>query len=120
MSISGEPTPACLAKQLFAQHVRYGDWIRFPRQPLEAPDVDAIVAWNDKGRRSGVFVNTTAKPRVLTVADWDDGLGGCGEVLRVDIEHRQPGGARAVRRNRPPAGIRRRRGDQRATDTEVN
>ena len=26
MSISGEPTPACLAKQLFAQHVRFGDW----------------------------------------------------------------------------------------------
>ena len=31
MSIDGEPTPACLAKQLFAQHVRYGDSIRFPR-----------------------------------------------------------------------------------------
>ena len=30
MSIDGEPTPACLAKQLFAQHVRYGDCIRFP------------------------------------------------------------------------------------------
>ena len=31
-----------------------------------------------------MFVNTTAKPRVLAVADWDDRLGGCGEVLRVD------------------------------------
>ena len=34
MSISGEPTPACLAKQLFAQHVRYGDWIRFPSRRM--------------------------------------------------------------------------------------
>ena len=50
----------------------------------EAADVDAIVAWNDTGRRSGVFVNTTAKPRVLAVSDWDDGLEDCGEILRVD------------------------------------
>lgn len=84
MSISGTPTPACLAKQLFAQHVQYGDWIRFPHSRLEAPDVDVIVAWSDNGRRSGVFVNTSAKPRVLTVSDWDDGLGYCGDVLRVD------------------------------------
>ena len=58
MTMNGEPTPACLAKQLFAQHVRYGDWIRFPRRHPEAPDVDAVVAWDDNGRRSGVFVNT--------------------------------------------------------------
>ena len=37
MSITGEPTPACLAKQLFAQHVRYGDWIGFPAARTEAP-----------------------------------------------------------------------------------
>jgi len=84
LSVSGEPTPACLAKQLFAQHVRLGDWIGFPRQQLEVSEVDAIVAWNDTGRRSCVIVNTTAKPQVLAVADWDDRLGGCGEVLRVD------------------------------------
>ena len=84
MSITGEPTPACLAKQIFAQHVQYGDWIRFPPHRFESPNVDAIVAWNDKDRRSGVFVNTTAKPQVLTVSDWDSGLEDCEEVLRVD------------------------------------
>jgi hypothetical protein len=84
MSICGEPTPACLAKQLFAQHVRYGDWIRFPSQRPGAADVDAIVAWNDTGRRSGVFVNTTAEPRVLAVSDWDEGLADGVEILRVD------------------------------------
>ena len=77
MSMNGEPTPACLAKQLFAQHVRYGDWVRFPASPpANGADVDAIVAWDGNGRRSGVFVNTTARPRVLTVADWDEKLGG--------------------------------------------
>jgi len=84
MSKNGEPTPACLAKQLFAQHVRYGDSIRFPDRRLEAPDVDVIVASNDNGRRSGVFVNTSAKPRVLTAADWDEGLQACTVILRVD------------------------------------
>jgi hypothetical protein len=84
MSVTGAPSPAGLAKQLFAQHVQYGDWIRFPSRHLDAPDVDAIVAWNDKGRRSGVFVNTTPKPLNLTVADWDDALEACGTVLRVE------------------------------------
>jgi hypothetical protein len=84
MSVSGEPTPVCLAKQLFAQHVRYGDLVRFPSPGGATPDVDAIVAWNDAGRRSCVFVNTTARPRSLTISDWDDGLEDCREVLRID------------------------------------
>jgi len=84
MTKNGDPTPVCLAKQLFAQHVRYGDWVRFPVRPLDAPDIDAVVAWNDGGRQSGVFVNTASQPRVLTISHWDDGLAACGEVLRVD------------------------------------
>jgi glycosyl hydrolase family 39 (putative alpha-L-iduronidase) len=84
MSISGEATPACVAKQLFAQHVQYGDWIRFPGHRLEAPNVDSIVAWHDDGRRSGLFVHTGTGPRVLRVSDWDNGLGDCEEVLRMD------------------------------------
>jgi len=84
MNMNGEPTPACLAKQLFAQHVRYGDWIRFPSRRIEAPGVDAVVAWDDKGRRGGVFVNTMAGPRALTISDWDDALLGSREILRLD------------------------------------
>jgi hypothetical protein len=84
MTMNGRPTPACLAKQLVAQHARYGDWIRFPGHRVETPDVDAVVAWGDDGRRSGVFVHTAGGPRVLTVSDWDDGLLACGTVLRVD------------------------------------
>jgi hypothetical protein len=84
MSTSGEPTPACLAKQLFAQHVQYGDWIRFPGGRPEAPDVDAIVAWSGKGRRSGVFVHVASGPRALTISNWDEGLGESTHVLRLD------------------------------------
>jgi Glycosyl hydrolases family 39 len=84
MSMNGEPTPACLAKQLFAQHVRYGDWIQFPGHRFEAPDTDVIVAWDGKGRRSGVFVNTTPKLQTLTVSDWAQCLEDCELVLRID------------------------------------
>jgi Glycosyl hydrolases family 39 len=84
MTMDGKPMPACLAKQLVAQHVRYGDWIRFPGYRPETPDVDAVVAWGDDGRRSGVFVHTADGPRTLTIADWDEGLLACGTVLRID------------------------------------
>lgn len=80
----GRPTPAGLAKQLFAQHVSYGDWVRFPAARLDAPEVDAVVAWNDAGRRSGVFVNTARAPRLLNVAHWDDSLSDSTELLRLD------------------------------------
>ena len=84
MDRNGKPTPAGLAKQLFAQHVRYGDWIRFPFHRIDAPEVDAVVAWDDRGRRSGVFVHTGPGPCKLTVSDWDDALPDAREVLRLD------------------------------------
>ena len=84
MNEQGEPTPACLAKQLVAQHVRYGDWVRFPSAKPGAPDVDAVVAWDDNGRRSGVFVGTAPTTRLLTVSDWDASLLECKELLRLD------------------------------------
>lgn len=84
MTTTGEPLPAGLAKQLFVQHVCFGDWIKFPPNCPEAPGVDAIVAWNEAGRRSAVLVNTSPKPVTLTVADWDDNLKTYNAVLRLD------------------------------------
>lgn len=84
MTMNGDPTPACLAKQLFAQHVRFGDWISFPHRPLETPDVDAVVAWDDGVRRSGVFVNTGGGACDVAVSGWDQTLSDCREVLRLD------------------------------------
>ena len=84
MTMRGEPTPACLAKELFAQHVRYGDWVSFPDRHPDKPDLDAVVSWNDAGRLSGVFVNTGARLHSLAAADWDSGLRECREVLRLD------------------------------------
>lgn len=86
ISKTGEAMPAGLAKELFAQHVRYGDWIRFPGSRVHHPDVEAVVASDDAGRRSGVLVNTSNRPRALNVGDLDKDLLASREVLRVDVE----------------------------------
>jgi hypothetical protein len=80
----GEATPAGLAKQLFAQHVRQGDWVSLPARRPEMPDIDAVVAWDDLGRLNGVLVGTGARTRELAPADWDRDLARCREVLRLD------------------------------------
>jgi hypothetical protein len=88
MTMEGEPTAACLGKELFAQHVRLGDLVSFPGRHAEHPDIEAIVAradvTTDDGRLSGVFVNTGDKPETLNVSDWEPELLGCREVLRLD------------------------------------
>lgn len=84
MTKNGEPTPACLAKQLFARHVRRGDWVRFPTYRPDSPHLDVLVAWGENGRRSGVFVNTAYGAEVISVSTWDDDLSSCTRVLRVD------------------------------------
>ncbi len=84
IGMDGTPTPACLAKQLFAQHVRHGDFLRFPASPQAAPHVDAVIAWDGTGRRSGVFVNGSARPLDLAPCEWDSGLSACETALHVD------------------------------------
>jgi hypothetical protein len=80
LSMRGEPTPACLGKQLFAQHVRLGDWVSFPDVLSDDADVDAIVSWGNDGRHSGVFVNTGPQPRALVVPDLKEST----QLLRLD------------------------------------
>ena len=112
MTAKGEPTLACLAKELFAQHVRYGDWVRFPGYRNESGNIDAVIAWSDDGRRSCVFVHTGDGPQALTVADWDDGLPGRnGPESRYKYRH--PSCVRYAQRNGPTGWIRRCGGDQR-------
>jgi hypothetical protein len=84
LTMEGEPTPACLAKELFAQHVRHGDWVSFPERRSDLPDIDAVVAWSDAGRLTGVLVNTGPRPQALAATDWDPELAGSREVLRLD------------------------------------
>lgn len=84
LSMQGEPTPAALAKQIFAQHVRFGDRLRFPPARLDYPGIDALVAGHEDGRLSAVFVNTARRAVALTTAEWDDGLAPCDEILRLD------------------------------------
>lgn len=84
MNAKGELHAAGLAKQLFVQHVRFGDWLHFPDMRGVVAGVVAVVAWNEQGRRSAVFVNTSAKPVKLTVAAWDDRFKSDDMVLKLD------------------------------------
>jgi Glycosyl hydrolases family 39 len=84
IGMDGVPMAAGRAKQIFAQHVRFGDGVRFPAAPAGAAEAEAIVAWDAAGRRSGVFVNTSARPIELRPCDWDAGLSACTRLLRVD------------------------------------
>jgi hypothetical protein len=84
LTMRGEPMPAALAKQVFAQHVRFGDIVRFPPARLDHPEIDALVAGHEDGRLSAVFVNTSRQPVVLDAVEWDGALGTCNEVLRLD------------------------------------
>jgi hypothetical protein len=84
ISMQGEPMPPALAKQIFAQHVRFGDLLRFPPTRPDYPEIDVLVAGHEDGRLSAVFVNTSPRPIVLNTVAWDGGLGCCNEVLRLD------------------------------------
>ncbi len=101
MSVHGEPTAACLAKQLFAQHVRYGDWIQFPDIETAHPGIDAIIARNDAGRLSAVLVNTLPQTQSLDVSRWGGeigggGLGGCSDALRLELRDWRKDRSRAL------------------------
>jgi hypothetical protein len=84
VSMYGEPSAAALAKQIFTQHVRYGDFISFPPHKPELPEVDAIIAWSNEGRRSGVLVNTSNRRLVLRVEKFDEQLMASTDVLQLD------------------------------------
>ncbi len=84
VTMEGEATPACLAKQMFAQHVRFGDWVSFPDVSPDNPDLDAVLVWGDGDRRSGVFVNAGPRQRALIPSDWVTGPKDCRQVLRLD------------------------------------
>ncbi len=84
IGMNGEPTPAGLAKQIFAQQVRHGDFVRFPQNRLDAPEIDAILVEGAGGHRGAVFVNLSARARTIDTAAWGIDLGGCGDLLLVD------------------------------------
>jgi hypothetical protein len=84
ISLEGKPSPAALAKQLFAQHIRFGDEIVFPANRPELPKVDSIVAADAAGNLSAVFVNTSRKAVRLTPQDWFEGIGACDTLLKLD------------------------------------
>ncbi len=80
----GVPSPAALAKQLFAQHVRFGDTIQFPPNRIEYPGLDVIIAQGEGGRTSAVFVNTGRSAITVTPEHFAAELGVCDSLFRLD------------------------------------
>ncbi|MGD9669033.1 MAG: hypothetical protein AB7U75_08235 [Hyphomicrobiaceae bacterium] len=80
----GSPTPAALAKQLVAQHVRRGDLVRFPDSDPALAGIDAVIAKNAEGRLSVVAVNTLPQVRDIDLAALGAGLENCRDLLRLD------------------------------------
>ncbi len=84
LSIQGEPTVAALIKQIFVQHVRYGDEVCFFAHRQEKPTVDGLIAYGENGRISGVFVNTSRLKETIYIEDWDEALQACTDMIKVD------------------------------------
>lgn len=80
----GVPSAAALAKQLFAQHVRFGDELRFPQSPVEFPNLDTIVSRSKEGRLSAVFVNTGRNTLSIAPEAWDSELTKCDTLFLLD------------------------------------
>ena len=85
LSMQGEPMAPALAKQIFVQHVQFGDMVRFPPARIDYPEIDTIVASREDGRLSAVFVNTSRQTVKLNAVEWDGALRSCDEVLRLDM-----------------------------------
>jgi hypothetical protein len=84
VDMHGTPSPAALAKQLFAQHVRYGDEILFPSNRIELPSLDSIMARGEGGRVSAVFVNSSRKPVTIAPQEFGGELSVCDSLFRMD------------------------------------
>ena len=84
MDKTSKPSPAALAKQLFAQHVRFGDELIFPANNTERPKLDAIVARGENRRVSGVFVNSSRKPTSVAPEEFSPELAVCDQLFRLD------------------------------------
>ncbi len=89
----GDATPAGIAKQLFAAHVRHGDLVYFPADPGRTLDLDVIAATGSDGRHSTVFVHSASNSVHIRALDWDPALAGAVHVWRLDAGT----GARAIR-----------------------
>lgn len=82
----GKPSPAALAKQLFVQHVRYGDELIFPANSIEHPKLDAIVSRGEGGRLSAVFVNSSREAAEIAPARIHAELAKCDKLFRLDAK----------------------------------
>lgn len=85
LSHLGEPTPAALAKQIIAQHVRRGDLVRFPDPDWRCFGIDAVIARRAADDcRSIVLVNTLSQSQTIDLGVFGNDIGNCRDVLWLD------------------------------------
>jgi hypothetical protein len=80
----GRPTPLFHAKKLCTQHVRLGDWVRFPTGDDARADLDAVVARGDDGRQCALLVHLQPSKAAFNVAELDGRLATCPRLLKLD------------------------------------
>lgn len=80
----GRPTPLYHAKKLCGRFVRPGDWVTFPTGAEGTPDLDAVVARGDDGRRSALLVHTQEVKAGYAITDLDTRLASCTRLLKID------------------------------------
>jgi hypothetical protein len=83
MDGSAKTTPVFAAKQLCANHVRFGDELRFPEAPA-GRGVDLVVALGESGRRSILIVHRKDEEAVYAVDELTGGQNGLRRLLKVD------------------------------------
>src|SRR5262249_26305832 len=72
LTAAGETTPAYEAKQLIAEHVRFGDSLSFPLEADPEPDLDAVIASDDVGRRVAVLVHLNCGAHSFELDRWPE------------------------------------------------
>lgn len=80
----GTPTPVLQAKKLFAQSIRYGDWISFPTSWSDTQDLDLVTAEGEDGQQSTLLVHLKHETETYTLSESADNWARYHTLLKLD------------------------------------
>ncbi len=78
------PTPLLHVKRLYAQYIRYGDWISFPMRKQDKLGLEIAVARGRKDRWSVLLVHLKDETSTYDASDLDSTLADCRTLLKID------------------------------------
>lgn len=78
------PTPLFHAKKLLTRFIRPGDWVSFPTDGREGPDLDAVMARGDDERRSVLLVHMQHGPATYSLEGLNGHAAGYTRLLKID------------------------------------